>query len=82
MRATFDTPRYKLRLRRAVEALVLDHESTPDAIASRGLDAAECIGAIEHQWLQLPTFTPPHRVMEPSAPAGSGKRRQARIGVA
>lgn len=64
VRATFDTPRYRLRLRRAVEALMLDHEGTPEAIASRGLDASASIGAIEHQWLQLPTFTPPHLLLE------------------
>lgn len=64
VRATFDTPRYKLRLRRAVEPLVFNTDATIEALAGGGLQSAQCVGAIEHQWLQLPTFTPPHLVVE------------------
>jgi len=64
VRATFDTPRYKLRLRRAVEPLVFNTDATIEALAGGGLQSAQCVGAIEHQWLQLPTFTPPHLMVE------------------
>ncbi|MCA9286893.1 MAG: radical SAM protein, partial [Phycisphaerales bacterium] len=66
VRATFDTPRYKLRMRRAVEPLVLDRDDRTDRGARGGglLEPARCIGAIEQQWMQLPTFTPPHVVVE------------------
>lgn len=64
VRATFDTPRYKLRLRRAVEPLVVDLDPTPESLAVVGLEPAQCVGAIEHQWLQLPTYTPPHLMLE------------------
>ncbi len=56
IRATFDSPRYKLRLRRAIEPLFVD--------SGGDVETSRAVAAIEQQWLQLPTFTPTHVILE------------------
>jgi hypothetical protein len=57
VRAIFDSPRAKLRMRRGLEPLLPE-------LGSEFPGAAEAVAALERQYAALPTFAPQHLVVE------------------
>jgi hypothetical protein len=57
VRAVFDSPRAKLRMRRGLEPILPEHGGEFPA-------AAEAVAGLERQYAALPTFAPQHLVVE------------------